>query len=234
MNKTARFLGHLKTLNVFTSIASSRRNKLLCAFLVMTGLIIVLSVLTWLNQAKAQAKIDDIAAVDFRLGRLGLEIGNTIQTAQGYQKDYLLQYQQLGVEKARAVYLKNFQTAVARIHQKTGEIKHVAIDPQDLEAVDTIDRAIDAYQTAFESVVTWLQNRAGFAALLPAQVDSIDRGIQAVGYLRKAQTKGDGLIRCSGKHQDLGHGSGLGSEIRYLIHRFEARCCRQGFDRACQ
>ena len=181
MNKTARFVGHLKPLNVFTSIASSRRNKLLCAFLVMTGLTIVLSVLTWSNQAKAQAKIDDIAAVDFRLGRLGLEIGNTIQTAQGYQKDYLLQYQQLGVEKARAVYLKNFQTAVARIHQKTGEIKHVAIDPQDLEAVDTIDRAIDAYQTAFESVVTWLQNRAGFAALLPAQVDSIDRGIQAVG-----------------------------------------------------
>lgn len=180
----------------------SLRTKFLLAFLLMIGLTGVLGALTWVNQNKAQDKINELLNREFRFAILNLEIGNTLRTAQGLQKDYLLHYKTIGLEQARSLYLTKFDAAVEQIGKKADDIKAIADDQRDMNASEAIKQTIGEYQKLFQGVVTLLHNREGFKGLLRSHIYYFDDDLRSprlnqlnVLLLRMQQHEKDYFIR---------------------------------------
>ena len=152
----------------------SLRTKFLLAFLLMIGLTGVLGALTWVNQNKAQDKVNELLNREFRFAKLSLEIGNILRTAQGLQKDYLLHYETIGLEQARSLYLKKFDVAVEQIGKSADDIKAMTDDQRDKKAAGDIKQTIGEYQNLFHEVVTLLHNREGFKGLLRSHIYYFD------------------------------------------------------------
>jgi twitching motility protein PilJ len=157
----------------------SLRTKFLLAFFLMIGLTGVLGALTWVNQNKAQDKVNELLNREFRFAKLSLEIGNMLRRAQGLQKDYLLYYQTIGLEQARSLYLTKFDAAVDQVGKKTDDIKAIADDQRDQNDAGAIKQTIGEYQKLFHEVVTLLHNREGFKGLLRSHIYYLDDDLRS-------------------------------------------------------
>jgi twitching motility protein PilJ len=157
----------------------SLRTKCLLAFFLMIGLTGVLGALTWVNQNKAQDKVNELLNREFRLAKLSLEIGNVLGTAQGLQKDYLLHYETTGLEQTRSLYLTKFDTAMDQIGKKADDIRAIADNQRDKNTAGAIKQTTEEYQRSFHELVVLLQNREGFKGLIRSHTYYLDDDLRS-------------------------------------------------------
>ncbi len=134
------------------------RYKLIGAFLFIIILTIILSVFTWIGQAKAKAAIDEFINVNSQLVELSYQTQNQILLARKAETDYLLNYRQLGFSKAKETYLTEVARQVDAVHKNMDAMRALAPDDSGLiDATQQIDAAIDEYHTTFLETVNGLE-----------------------------------------------------------------------------
>ncbi len=156
------------------------RGKLMLAFTVIIALTLVVIVIATISQRFAKKTIDELVQVHGKIARLSLDTDKSLKIMQGYEKDFLLNYSQIGVEEAKNTYLNKFIATGGEAYQKLYEIQQTALDSREKGDAQKALNAINNYIAAFISTVNIIELRVNpeFGELTKLQ--------QTVAVLRKS------------------------------------------------
>ena len=136
------------------------RGKLMLAFLVMIVLTIAVIVIALFAERNVKKEIDNkLVLVHGKIARLSLDTDKTLKVMQAYEKDFLINYNKIGIAEAKAQYLNKFIATGGDAYQKLYEIQKITPDAQGKgEAQKAVD-AINNYLAAFVSTANILELR---------------------------------------------------------------------------
>ncbi|WP_167496514.1 methyl-accepting chemotaxis protein [Desulfopila sp. IMCC35006] len=145
---------------VFTKVGGGKiRTRLLWSFMMLIALTLVVIAITIISQTYAQKTINELVRVQGKIARLSLETDKTLRIMQGYEKDFLLNQERIGIRKAKELYLDPFVKAGGDAYQTLYQIQQLATATQDLDAVQQAMDSINEYLTAFVGTVDILEKR---------------------------------------------------------------------------
>ncbi len=135
------------------------RGKLLWAFMTLISFTLIVIAITLVSQKYAQKTIDDLVHVHGKIARLSLETEKTLRIMQGTEKDFLLNYEKIGIRKAKDEYLNAFIQQGGQAYQTLYQIQQLAVTPQDVDAAQSAMDSINEYLSAFVGTVNILELR---------------------------------------------------------------------------
>ena len=135
------------------------RGKLLWAFMTLISFTLIVIAITLVSQKYAQKTIDDLVKVHGKIARLSLETDKTLRIMQGTEKDFLLNYEKIGIRKAKDEYLNAFIQQGGQAYQTLYQIQQLAVTPQDVDAAQSAMDSINEYLSAFVGTVNILELR---------------------------------------------------------------------------
>lgn len=164
------------------------RGKLMLAFFVMIALTLVVIIIATISQQFAKQTIDELVLVQGRIARLSLDTEKTLQVMHGYEKDFLLNYNRVGIQEAKDLYLNSFIAAGGEVYQKLFDIQQIAPDADGKGLAQSAMDAINAYLAAFISTVNILELRVdpefGESAKLQQNVEGLRKSVPMVDSSR--------------------------------------------------
>lgn len=135
------------------------RGKLMLAFLVMIVLTLAVIVIATTSQRFATQTIDELVQVHGKVARLSLDTDKTVKTMNSHEKDFLLNYNKIGIVEAKSLYLSPFIAAGGEAYQKLYEIQQVTPDAQEKGDAQKAMDAINKYIATFMSTVNILERQ---------------------------------------------------------------------------
>lgn len=159
------------------------RGKLIWSFTTLIALSLAVIAITILSQGSVQRTINELVRVDGKIARLSLETEKTLRLMQGYEKDFLLQYQKTGIARAKELYLAPFVDSGIKANQRLAEIQALAAAPQDVDAAQAAMDAVNEYSSVFVGTVNILEQRltekSNESVTLEQPLDDLGDGILA-------------------------------------------------------
>jgi len=135
------------------------QGKLLWSFMIIIALTLVVIAITLISQTYARRTINELVQVHSKIARLSLETENALRVMQGYEKDFLLQHERIGIREAKEKYLGPFITGGGQTYQTLSEIQNLAVSPAEKEAAQSAMDSINEYLSAFVGTVDILELR---------------------------------------------------------------------------
>ena len=136
------------------------RGKLMVAFAVMIALTLVIVVIDTIALRFANTTIDNLVQVDGKIARLSLDIERTVRVMNGHEKDFLLNYNRIGIAEAKRQHLNKAIAVGGEVYQKLYEIQQLTTDPGDKASAQRAMDAVNNYLATFLSVANILELRA--------------------------------------------------------------------------
>jgi twitching motility protein PilJ len=156
------------------------RGKLMLAFLVMIVLTLAVIVIATTSQRFATKTIDELVQVHGKVARLSLDTDKTVKTMNGHEKDFLLNYNKIGIVEAKSLYLSRFIAAGGEAYQKLYEIQQVTPDAKEKANAQKAMDAINNYLATFMSTVNILERQVN------PEFGELTKLRQSVDVLRKS------------------------------------------------
>lgn len=156
------------------------QGKLLWSFMVLIALTILVIAITVISQTYTQRTIKDLVQVHGKIARLSLETDKTLRLMQGYEKDFLLQHERIGIREAKQQYLTPFI-------EQGGEAYRTLYEIQSLSEAAGDTKAVASAQSAMDSINEYLSAFVGTVNILELRVD------KEFGELVKLQESTDAL-----------------------------------------
>ncbi len=135
------------------------QGKLLWSFMIIIALTLLVIAITLISQTYARRTINDLVQVHGKIARLSLETENTLRVMQGYEKDFLLQHERIGIREAKEKYLGPFITEGGQTYQTLSEIQNLAVSQEEKEQAQLATDSINEYLSAFVGTVDILERR---------------------------------------------------------------------------
>ncbi|PIE56847.1 MAG: hypothetical protein CSA34_02485 [Desulfobulbus propionicus] len=135
------------------------RGKLMLAFMVMIALTVVVIAISFISQRYSQAIINEVVQVQSRISRLSLATDRALKQMNALEKDFLLNYRQMGIQEAKVRYLQPMMKAGGETYRHLSEIRQIAPSPRELAAAQKTIKAINDYLAAFVATVDQLELR---------------------------------------------------------------------------
>ena len=164
------------------------RGKLMLAFLVMIVLTIAVIVIATFAERNVKKEIDKLVLVHGKIARLSLDADKTLKVMQAHEKDFLINYNKIGIAEAKAQYLNKFIAAGGDAYQKLYEIQKITPDVQGKGEAQTAVDAINNYLAAFVSTANILELRVNpeFGELTKLQ-QTVDALRKTMGTVESAK-----------------------------------------------
>lgn len=149
--------------SLFTKLTGnlSIRSKLLIAFFIMILLTLSVSAVTIISNQSSQKTINHLVDVESRVARLSFQTENSLRLMQGYEKSFLVNYQKIGIQEAKAKYMLPFTEKGGEAYQTLYEIQQVLTE-ENKEAFESAQQAMDAineYLGSFIGTINILELR---------------------------------------------------------------------------
>ncbi len=161
------------------------RGKLMMAFMTLIALTVVVIVITVISQTVAQRTIEELVQVHGKVARLSLETEKTLRVMQNYEKDFLLNYEEKGIQVAKTEYLDPFIAKGGEIYQTLHSIEELATNPGDAEAAQSVMNSINEYLIDFMGIVNILELRVdkefGELVKLNESVEKLEKTVSMLG-----------------------------------------------------
>jgi methyl-accepting chemotaxis protein len=135
------------------------RTKLIVAFLVIIGLMVLVGGVAVLSQERAVATVDHLIKVDARLAELILQTRLALSQMRLNERDYFLRFKELGLEKARAEYVNGVLREIESVHAKMEEVRALATSNDIIEQSKKIDEIVDNYRAEFLKAIALAEER---------------------------------------------------------------------------
>ncbi len=132
--------------------------KLAVTFAAIIILTILVSVVALVSQQNTLNAVTLLIDVDEEIVELSEQSQVAMLEAQHNEKDYLLGYERLGFEEARATYVTEVQEQVQTIHDNMAAIRELG-DDEDASFTEAADEAADEYESTFLDVVALYEKR---------------------------------------------------------------------------
>lgn len=163
------------------------RGKLMLAFLVMIVLTLAVIVIATISQRFATKTIDELVQVHGKVARLSLDTEKTLKVMNAYEKDFLLNYNKIGIAAAKSQYLNRLITAGGEAYQKLYEIQLITPDAEKAAAQKAMD-VINNYIATFMSTVNILERMVnpefGELTKLQQAMDVLRKSVSAVNSVK--------------------------------------------------
>lgn len=163
------------------------RGKLMLAFLVMIVLTLAVIVIATISQRFATKTIDELVQVHGKVARLSLDTEKTLKVMNVYEKDFLLNYNKIGIAAAKSQYLNRFIAAGGEAYQKLYEIQLITPDAEKAAAQKAMD-VINNYIATFMSTVNILERMVnpefGELTKLRQAMDVLRKSVSAVNSVK--------------------------------------------------
>ncbi|BHH85162.1 methyl-accepting chemotaxis protein [Desulforhopalus sp. 52FAK] len=163
------------------------RSKLLWSFMILIALTLLVIAITLISQTYAQRTINDLVQVQGKIARLSLETEGTLRIMEGYEKDFLLQHERVGIRDAKEQYLTPFIEQGGEAYRTLYEIQSISEASGDTEGVQSAQSAMDSineYLSAFVGTVNILELRVdkefGELVKLQESVDALGEAANAI------------------------------------------------------
>jgi methyl-accepting chemotaxis protein len=161
------------------------RTKLIGAFSIIIGLMVLVAGVAAFSQERASATVDRLVKVDARLADLILQTRLALLQMRLDEKDYFLQFKEMGFERARKEYVNGVLREIDSVHVKMEEVRTLAKSEEVKEATKKIDEIVDNYKVEFLKTVKLVEER-GF----------VDAGLE--GRFRDAVHEIETMVRGEG------------------------------------
>ena len=162
----------------------SIRSKLMFGFMVMIALTLAVSAITLISQTFAKRTITNLVEVHSRIARLSLETEKTLRLMQGLEKDFLLKYEKMGIQEAKAKYLVPFSEKGGLSYQTLYQIQELATSQKDKDAAQVAMDAINEYLSAFIGTVNIIELRGdqefGELVKLRSSLDTLEATVTGI------------------------------------------------------
>jgi len=135
------------------------RGKLMFAFAGMIILTLIVIGIATISSRDANTTIDELVQVDGKIARLSLDIEKIVQVMNTHEKDFLLNYNKIGIVEAKKQYLNTLIAKGGEAYQKLNEIQETTPDAQDKAAAQRAIEAINNYVGTFFSTVDTLESQ---------------------------------------------------------------------------
>ncbi|MDJ1174192.1 ATP-binding protein [Roseofilum capinflatum] len=146
------------------------------------GLIILVSINSYIALTIVQGQAKEDIAISVELQRLVLEMDRHLQEARTHQRDFFLRYPEIGFNQAKELYAQKAVESIDRVVQLTSEFKTLIEQPQvspslkqtdvDLKLfVSSAQRYEDTFIEAVELVTQLAEDETG----LQVQLDDLGR-----------------------------------------------------------
>ena len=159
------------------------QSKLITVFLMIISLSVLIGVIAFSSQHYIQSVITHFLNTDVKLARLSLETETAMLTARRQEEDYLLHYKELGLEKARAEYVKPVQAQVAVIQDYLNKFKQFETNSDNISTINELERSVNDYKTGFLMTVELLEQRGfhntGLEGQIRQSIHAIEQALQA-------------------------------------------------------
>src|SRR5665647_816531 len=164
------------------------RGKLMLAFMVMIMLTLAVIVIATISQQFAKKTVDELVQVHGKIARLSLDTDKTLKIMYGHEKDFLLNYTNIGIQEAKSQYLNKFIAAAGEAYQKLYDIQQIALNQQEKAAAQSAMDATNNYMAAFTNTVTILEHRVdpefGELAKMQQAVDTLRKSMSTIDSVR--------------------------------------------------
>lgn len=149
--------------SLFTKLTGnlSIRNKLLIAFMIMILLTLAVSAVTIVSNQQSQKTIDNLVQIQSKVARLSFQTENSLRIMHEYEKDFLLNYQKIGIQEAKTKYMLPFTEKGGETYQTLYEIEQIVAEA-DTGSFQSAQKAMDAineYLSSFIGTVNILELR---------------------------------------------------------------------------
>ncbi len=173
---------------VFTKVGGGKiRGKLLWSFMALIAFTLVVIALTVIAWMYTQSTIHELVGGQGKIGRLSLQTAKTLEGMQRYEKDFLLNYEKIGIQQAKEQYLAPFIKYSEETHRTLSQIKQSATGAMNVEAVQSAMDFIKEYRSAYVGTVDILEQRVaqeqGELVQLKKSVDVLSTSVLALNSL---------------------------------------------------
>ncbi|WP_051305159.1 methyl-accepting chemotaxis protein [Desulfogranum mediterraneum] len=135
------------------------RGKLMLAFMAMISLTLVVSSIAFFSQQFAQKTVDKVVQVHGKIERLSLETDKGLSLMANYEKDFFLNYRQVGIQEAKDLYLNKLIAEGGKTYKTLYAIQQLAVNDADRASAQSAMEAINEYLSALLGTVSILELR---------------------------------------------------------------------------
>lgn len=163
------------------------RGKLMLAFLVMIVLTLAVIVIATISQRFATKTIDELVQVHGKVARLSLDTEKTLKVMNVYEKDFLLNYNKIGIAAAKSQYLNRFIAAGGEAYQKLYEIQLITPDAEKAavqKAMDVINNYIATFMSTVNILERMVNPEFGELTKLRQAMDVLRKSVSAVSSVK--------------------------------------------------
>lgn len=128
------------------------RAKLILSFMVMILLTVAVIIIATTSEKITKTTMDRLVFEHNKIAKLSLDADKTLQVMQGFEKDFLLNYNTIGIQQAKEKYLNKLITAGGEAYQKLSSIEQISRSKEEKQSAQTAIEAINAYMASFIAV----------------------------------------------------------------------------------
>lgn len=127
----------------------SLRVKLATGLAILIGLALVVGASSVVTGGMSRAAVDHMLEQDGQIAQLSLRSVGAMLKARRYEKDFLLNYRDIGFEKADSLYATLVRVNLTQVRNDLGRIRALTRDPEIIEQVQIIEGSIVQYERNF-------------------------------------------------------------------------------------
>ena len=128
------------------------RAKLILSFMVMILLTVAVIIIATTSEKITKTTMDRPVFEHNKIAKLSLDADKTLQVMQGFEKDFLLNYNTIGIQQAKEKYLNKLITAGGEAYQKLSSIEQISRSKEEKQSAQTAIEAINTYMASFIAV----------------------------------------------------------------------------------
>ena len=170
--------------SLFTRLTGklSIRSKLLIAFLIMIVLTLAVSGVVIVSDRISKKTVNELVDVQVKVENLSLQTENALRVMQTLEKEFLLKYNLIGIQEAKAQYLLPFTEKGGEAYAHLYDIQQLLSEQADIDSAQSAMDSINEYLSAFIGSVNILELRVdkefGELIKLDQALEAFDKTIE--------------------------------------------------------
>ncbi len=150
----------LQNTNTFSRLGNSLRTQITSAFAIILALLLIIAGVSYFNQVRSGALVDQLVSVDGQIAKLDLETQVAFAKARGIERSYETQFKELGAEEARNTLFAEWERSMDTVNQNLIQADVLRLQSgADSSSTDEILSQLNLYTVRLTEIVGLIELR---------------------------------------------------------------------------
>jgi signal transduction histidine kinase/DNA-binding response OmpR family regulator len=181
----------------------SLRAKLAFGFLLVLSSTVIVGTTSLFTEKRDGAAIKRLLDTETRIADLSRNSEGAMRLTRQNEKDFLLQYERIGFDEAKARYATLLKVEIAEIHQNMDAIRHLVVDESVIRQTRAIDEAMDQFEKKFLVTTELIKQRGFFEVGVEGQFRNKIREVETILTQQRAESLLVDMLTLRRKEKDF-------------------------------